>query len=109
DPYWSSTPGCQGRYEGEECFNETRFVKYLDEVFVPMAEYAVSKGLYVIFRPPGVAPEQIEVGGVYHQYLLKVWGIIANHRRLRNQPNIMFELVNEPIHILGPDSTYGAN
>lgn len=109
DPYWSSTPGCQGRYEGEECFNETRFVKYLDEVFVPMAEYAVSKGLYVIFRPPGVAPEQIEVGGVYHQYLLKVWGIIANHRRLRNHPNIMFELANEPINILGPDGTYGAN
>jgi hypothetical protein len=37
DPYWSSTPGCEGRYEGEECFNETRFRKYLDEVFVPMA------------------------------------------------------------------------
>jgi hypothetical protein len=47
DPYWSNTPGCSGRYEGEECFNESRFRKYLDEVFVPMAEYAVSKGLYV--------------------------------------------------------------
>ena len=47
-PLLSNTPGCSGRYEGEECFNESRFRKYLDEVFVPMAEYAVSKGLYVI-------------------------------------------------------------
>lgn len=108
DPYWSNTPGCQGRYEGEECFDETRFVKYLDEVFAPMAEYAVSKGLYVIFRPPGVCPERIEVGGVYHKYLLKVWGIVSKHPKLKNHPNIMFELANEPINILGPDGSYGS-
>lgn len=109
DPYWSSTPGCEGRYEGEECFNETRFIKYLDEVFTPMAEYAVSKGLYVIFRPPGVCPEKIEVGGVYHKYLLKVWGIVSKHPKLKNHPNMMFELANEPIDILGPDGTDGSN
>lgn len=109
DPYWSNTPGCTGRYEGEECFDETRFVKYLDEVFVPMAEYAVSKGLYVVMRPPGVCPEDIEIGGVYHQYLIKVWGIVSQHPLLKNNPHIMFELANEPIHILGPDGTYGAN
>lgn len=108
DPYWSSTPGCTGRYEGEECFNETRFIKYLDEVFVPMAEYAVSKGLYVVMRPPGVSPETIELGGVYQEYLLKVWNIVAQHPKLKNHPNIMFELANEPIDILGPDGTYGA-
>ena len=109
DPYWSNTPGCTGRYEGEECFDETRFVKYLDEVFVPMAEYAVSKGLYVVMRPPGVCPENIEIGGVYHQYLIKVWSIVSQHPSLKNNPSIMFELANEPIHILGPDGTYGAN
>lgn len=108
DPYWSSTPGCEGRYEGEECFNETRFRKYLDEVFVPMAEYAVSKGLYVVMRPPGVCPERIEIGGVYHEYLIKVWGIVAEHPDLKNNPHIMFELANEPINILGTDGTYGA-
>lgn len=108
DPYWSSTPGCEGRYEGEECFNETRFRKYLDEVFVPMAEYAVSKGLYVVMRPPGVCPERIEIGGVYHEYLIKVWGIVAKHPDLKNNPHIMFELANEPINILGTDGTYGA-
>ncbi|WP_163321728.1 glycoside hydrolase family 5 protein [Draconibacterium mangrovi] len=108
DPYWSNTPGCEGRYEGEECFSETRFVKYLDEVFVPMAEYAVTKGLYVVMRPPGVCPEDIKIGGVYQEYLLKVWDIVAQHPKLKNNPNIMFELGNEPIHILGPDGTYGS-
>lgn len=109
DPYWSNTPGCSGRYEGEECFDETRFKKYLDEVFVPMAEYCVSKGLYVVMRPPGVFPEKISVGDVYNQYLIKVWGIVSNHVKLKNHPNIMFELGNEPINILGTDGTYGSN
>lgn len=108
DPYWSNTPGCSGRYEGEECFSETRFNKYLNEVFVPMAEYAVSKGLYVVMRPPGVCPETIKIGGVYQGYLLKVWNIVAQHPKLKNHPNIMFELANEPIDILGPDGSYGA-
>lgn len=108
DPYWSSTPGCTGRYEGEECFEEARFVKYLDEVFVPMAEYAVSQGIYVVLRPPGVCPETIEIGGVYHNYLIKVWSIVSKHPVLKNHPNIMFELANEPINILGPDGTYGS-
>ncbi len=108
DPYWSSTPGCEGRYEGEECFNETRFRKYLDEVFVPMAEYAVSKGLYVVMRPPGVCPERIEIGGVYHEYLIQVWGIVSKHPALNSNPHIMFELANEPINILGTDGTYGS-
>lgn len=108
DPYWSSTPGCSGRYEGEECFDESRFIKYLDEVFVPMAEYAVSKGLYVVLRPPGVCPENIEVGGVYQNYLIKVWNVVSQHPILKNHPAIMFELANEPIRILGPDGVYGS-
>ena len=55
DPYWSDDPNQESvRYEGHERFSETRFRKYLDEVFVPMAEYMVSRGLYVVMRPPGV-------------------------------------------------------
>ena len=54
DPYWSDDPNQPSvRYEGHERFSETRFRKYLDEVFVPMAEYAVSKGLYVVMRGNG--------------------------------------------------------
>jgi hypothetical protein len=109
DPYWSNLPGCTPDYhEAHNCFNETRFKKYLDEVFVPMAEYAISKGLYVVMRPPGVSPERIAIGDDYQQYLINVWGIVAKHPKLMNNPYIMFELANEPIDILGTDGTYGA-
>ena len=89
DPYWSNEPGIQTTGENDK--------KYLDEVFVPMALYAVDKGLYVVMRPPGVCPEYISVGGEYHKYLLSVWEVVAKHPKLRNHPNIMFELANEPI------------
>lgn len=109
DPYWSNAPGCTPHYhEAHNCFDETRFRKYLDEVFVPMAEYAISKGLYVVMRPPGVSPDRIELNDNYHQYLKNVWNIVSQHPKLKNNPHIMFELANEPIHILGPDGTYGA-
>ncbi len=66
------------------------------------------KDFYVVMRPPGVCPEKIAVGDEYNQYLIKVWTHVAQHPKLKNHPNIMFELANEPINILGPDGTYGA-
>ncbi len=111
DPYWSNEPGC-ATPKGEasiNCFNETRFRKYLDQVFVPMAEYAVSKGLYVIMRPPGVCPDSIAVGDNYNKYIIKIWSIVSRHAKLKNHPNIMFELANEPIRILGPNGDYGSS
>lgn len=109
DPYWSNTPGVSTTGENDiSAFNYTRFTTYLDQVFIPMAEYAISKGLYVIMRPPGVCPEKIAVGDAYNQYLLKVWGCVSRRAKLKNNPAVMFELANEPVTILGPDSTYGA-
>lgn len=109
DPYWSNNPGQSTTGENDiSAFNFIRFVKYLDEVFVPMAEYAVSKGLYVVMRPPGVCPEKIAVGDAYNKYLIKVWGYVAQHPKLKNNPNIMFELANEPVDILGTDGSYGS-
>ena len=108
DPYWSNTPGASSTYgdswKGEadiRSFDFNRFKKYLDEVFVPMAEYAIAKGLYVVMRPPGVCPEYISVGGDYHEYLKKVWGYVAQHPKLKNNGAILFELANEPINIKG--------
>ena len=108
DPYWSNTPGASSTYgdswKGEadiRAFDFNRFKKYLDEVFVPMAEYAIAKGLYVVMRPPGVCPEYISVGGEYHEYLKKVWGYVAQHPKLKNNGAILFELANEPINIKG--------
>lgn len=102
DPYWSDdTSLTYVRYEGHERFSETRFKKYLDELFIPMAKYFVSKGYYVVMRPPGVCPQseytQLAVGDSYHQFLKKVWGILSQHEYIKNNTDIMFELANEPI------------
>ncbi len=110
DPYWSNVPGLPTTGESDiSAYSSVRFEKYLDLVFIPMAEYAVSKGLYVIMRPPGVCPEKIKVNDSYHKYLERVWKTVAAHPKLKNHPNIMFELANEPIQILGSDGTYGAS
>lgn len=110
DPYWSDDPSKESvRYEGHERFSEERFRKYLDEVFVPMVEYATGKGLYCVMRPPGVSPEKIALNDDYQAFLLKVWDIVSSHIRLRNNGKVMFELANEPINILGPDGTYAGS
>ena len=110
DPYWSDdTSKPSVRYEGHERFSEVRFRNYLDKVFVPMAEYAISKGLYVVMRPPGVSPEQIAVNDDYQAFLVKVWDIVSTHPKLKNNGKVMFELANEPINIKGTDGTVGSN
>lgn len=107
DPYWSDDTSKESvRYEGHERFSSARFQKYLDELFIPMTKYAISKGLYIVMRPPGVAPEKIAVGDDYQKFLLTVWNIVSKHPDIKNNMDIMFELANEPIHILGPDGTY---
>lgn len=101
DPYWSNTPGVQTTGENDiSAFSMERFKKYLDEVFVPMAEYMVSKGMYVVMRPPGVCPHEIAVGDAYQTYLNNVWDVVTSHPKLCNNGMIMFELANEPVNIL---------
>ena len=110
DPYWSNEPGVSTTGENDiSAFRLTRFKKYLDEVFVPMAEYAISHGLYVVMRPPGVCPKDIFIGGEYQKYLLTVWGVVASHEKLRNNPAVMFELANEPVNIMGTNGTIGSS
>ena len=90
DPYWSNSPGIHVEGENDiSAFDFNRFKNYLDRVFIPMAEYAVSKGLYVVMRPPGVCPEKIAVGDEYNQYLIKVWTHVAQHPKLKNHPNFL--------------------
>lgn len=109
DPYWSNTPGVPTTGENDiSAFDFNRFRTYLQSVFIPMAEYAISKGLYVVMRPPGVCPEEIAVGDAYHKYLKRVWGYISQQKVLTQNPYIMFELANEPVRIKGTDGVYGA-
>ena len=110
DPYWSDdTSKTEVRYEGHERFSEIRFRNYLEKIFVPMAEYAISKGLYVVMRPPGVSPELIAVNDDYQAFLVKVWDIVSSHPKLKNNGKVMFELANEPINIKGTDGTVGSS
>ena len=109
DPYWSNTPGVWTSGENDiSAFDMTRFRQYLASVFIPMAEYAISKGLYVVMRPPGVCPDNIAIGDDYHKYLKKVWGYVSTEKKLVNNPHIMFELANEPVNIKGTNGEYSS-
>lgn len=110
DPYWTNNPGRP--VDGEKDisqFNFDRLVMAIDEVIVPLVEHAATRGLYVILRPPGVCPEEIAVGDAYHQYLITVWDYVTGHPKLINAPNVMFELANEPVNILGTNGVMGSN
>ncbi len=115
DPYWSDDPDkASVRYEGHERFSEERFRKYLDEVFLPMTEYFISKGMYVVMRPPGVSPADdpykgIELGDTYQAFLKKVWDIVSKHPKINKNTDVMFELANEPVNIKGTDGQWGSN
>jgi beta-xylosidase len=110
DPYWTNNPGMSTTGESDiSQFNFERLKTTLTNVIVPMIKYAKSRGLYVILRPPGVCPEKIDVGDNYHKYLLTVWGYVSSHIDLKNADNVMFELANEPVQILGTDGVWGSN
>lgn len=103
DPYWSNQPGVSVPENDISVFNILRFKQYLDEVFVPMAEYAISHGLYVVMRPPGVCPEKIKKGDKYYRYLNRVWDYVSQHPKLKNNGAVLFELANEPVQICDAD------
>ena len=110
DPYWSNTPGMHPTGENDiSAFDFNRFKTYFHSVFIPMAEYAISKGLYVVMRPPGVCPEEIAVGDAYHKYLKQVWGYVSTQSKVKDNPLIMLELANEPVRIKDTDGQYRSN
>ncbi|MFC5683863.1 cellulase family glycosylhydrolase [Flavobacterium sp. MAHUQ-51] len=110
DPYWTNNLGVSGIQENDiSQFNFERFKSAIDNVILPLISYAKTRGMYIILRPPGVCPEEISVGGAYHDYLKIVWDYISKHPSLKNADHVMFELANEPIRIKLPNGTVGAN
>ena len=112
DPYWTYSddkPSGVNESGAHLYFDEAKFRKYLDEVFIPMAEYMQSLGLGVVMRPPGVCPKEIGLNDAYHKYLMNVWSIVCSHNKLRNNPNIMFELANEPVSFKASNGTIASN
>lgn len=108
DPYWSS-PGAPDEAHAHAYYDRTRFMKYLNLVFIPMAEYAIRRGCYVVMRPPGVCPETIAVEDEYNKYLIDIWNIVSSHPKIKNNSGIMFELANEPVNIIGMDGSIGSS
>ncbi len=102
DPYWSNTPGVQTTGENDiSAFSMDRFKTYFETVFLPMAQFAEGRGLYVVMRPPGVCPQSITKGDAYYNYLIQVWTHVATRMVEIGNTSIMFELANEPITVVG--------
>ena len=53
-------------------FSASRLQKYLDALYLPIAQKAINHGLYVVIRPPGVCPKDLKVGDAYQNYLKAV-------------------------------------
>lgn len=104
DPHWSNDPNKQQTQGGGEsdisAFSFERFKTYFNNLFLPMAEYAINiHQHYVVMRPPGVCPQNLKPGDEYQQYLIKVWTWVASQTKVQNNPYIMFELANEPVNM----------
>lgn len=117
DPCWTNAPGANSgyyKYEGatgeadNSNFSETLFKKYLESLYIPIIKKAIAHGLYVVVRPPGVCPTNLDVNDAtilntkktYQQYLKQVWWLFAQNEYVQEHSGqISIELANEPVNI----------
>lgn len=122
DPCWTNAPGASSGYwhykdgNGKDVtgeadnsnFSETLFKKYLESLYIPIIQKAISHGLYVVVRPPGVCPVNLDVNDAtilgtkktYQQYLKQVWWMFAQNEYVQQHSGqISIELANEPVNI----------
>ena len=105
EPWWTNDPNKTATGGGGEDdisrFSSSRLATYLNSLYIPIALNALSKGLYVIIRPPGVFPQSVNVGGAYNQYLMTVWDIVSSNSTIQQYSGqISLELGNEPVTVL---------
>jgi hypothetical protein len=91
--------------------NAAQFNGWIDNVLVPYVNYCASKGLYVVLcgNPSVAYPGGDVAKNMTQQYQsnLKVfWETVAGNAAIKNAPNVMFEICNEPIKI---ETAFGAN
>lgn len=83
-------------------FSQAELKEHLNNLYIPIAEKALSHGLYVIMRPPGVFPGYVEVGDYYNDYIMTVWDIVTQNETIKKYAGqIMIELGNEPVTLKG--------
>ena len=105
DPCWTNDPNKTATGSGQEDdisrFSADRLRTYFNSLYLPIALNALSKGMYVIIRPPGVFPQSVNVGGEYNNYLMTVWNIVSSNETLKQYSGqISLELGNEPVTVL---------
>ena len=81
-------------------FNPTRLKNYLRTLYFPLAQKAMNHGMYVVVRPPGVCPTNLQVGDYYQEYLMTVWDIFTQNDSIKKYAGqISIELANEPVNL----------
>lgn len=99
DPCWCFTNAANESDFAK--FKMSRFETTWSKLYWPLIQKAMEHGLYVVVRPPGVCPEQIQVGGDYQEYLTKVWDYVSKDDSIKKYAGyISLELANEPVNIL---------
>ena len=113
DPAWTNDPNANFSYSGAngqaadatgeadiKKFNPERLKTFLPSLYLKIAENAMSHGLFVVMRPPGVCPRNLKVGDYYQKYLIKVWDIVSQQNFVKaHAGQISLELANEPVNI----------
>ena len=105
DPAWTNDPNKQsdGKESGEadiSRFSSSRLTTYLRTLYFPLAKRAMNHGMYVVVRPPGVCPGNLQVGDYYNDYLMTVWDIFSKNDSIRKYAGqISIELANEPVSL----------
>ena len=113
EPAWTNDPSSSYTYAGAagqaanatgeadiRKFNPTRLTTYLGSLYFPLMRRAMNHGMYVVVRPPGVCPHDLQVGDYYQQYLLTVWDIVSRHINVKRfAGQISLELANEPVNV----------
>lgn len=107
DPCWTNDPDKKSEGEADvSAFNTARYRTYLQKLYIPLIKDAIGHGLYVIVRPPGVCPQDVNVGDKYNRYLKAVWKIFAADEYIQqNSGLISIELANEPVRVHMSDGT----
>ncbi|MBO7467594.1 MAG: family 43 glycosylhydrolase [Bacteroidaceae bacterium] len=113
DPAWTNDPSNSYTYSGAKGqaddatgeadikkFNPSRLKTYLRTLYFPLAKKAMNHGMYVVVRPPGVCPGNLQVGDYYQNYLMTVWDLFTQNDSIRKYPGqISIELANEPVSL----------
>ena len=113
DPAWTNDPNDSYLYDGAEGqasdasgeadikkFNPARLKSFLTSLYFPLAKKAMNHGMYVVVRPPGVCPGNLQVGDYYQKYLMTVWDLFTQNDSIKKYcGQISIELANEPVAV----------